>query len=63
VLVNRPGDAKWLTSREKDILEHHLAAERGPNRADHRHTFADALKDPRVYLFAFVYLQTVLSDS
>jgi MFS family permease len=29
VLVDRPGDAKWLTSREKDLLEHHLTAERG----------------------------------
>jgi D-galactonate transporter len=59
VLVNRPGDAKWLTSREKDILEHHLAAERGLNRADHRHTFGDALKDPRIYLLAFVYFAVI----
>jgi D-galactonate transporter len=59
VLVNRPGDAKWLTSREKDILEHYLAAERGLNRTDHRHTFGDALKDPRVYLFAFVYFAII----
>jgi D-galactonate transporter len=59
VLVNRPGNAKWLTSREKDILEHHLATERGLNRADQRHTFGDALKDPRVYLFAFVYFAII----
>jgi D-galactonate transporter len=59
VLVNRPGDAKWLTSREKDLLEHHLAAERGLDRADHRHTFGAALKDPRIYLFAFVYFAII----
>jgi D-galactonate transporter len=59
VLVNRPSDAKWLTSRERDILEHHLAVERGLNQAGHRHTFGDALKDPRVYLFAFVYFAII----
>jgi D-galactonate transporter len=59
VLVNRPSDAKWLTGREKDILEHHLAAERQMDGADHRHTFGDALKDPRVYLFAFVYFAII----
>jgi nitrate/nitrite transporter NarK len=59
MLVNRPRDAKWLTSREKDIIEHHLAAERGLNGANHRHSFGDALKDPRVYLFACVYFAII----
>ena len=59
VLVNRPHDATWLTRREKDILDHHLATERGLNRADRRHTFGDALKDPRVYLLAFVYFAII----
>ncbi len=45
--------------REKDIIEHHLAVERGPNGADRRHTFGDALKDPRIYLLAFVYFAII----
>jgi D-galactonate transporter len=59
VLVNRPRDATWLTRREKDILDHHLATERGLNGADRRHTFGDALKDPRIYLLTFVYFAII----
>lgn len=59
VLVNHPRDARWLTGREKDIIEHQLAAERGPSAANRSHTFGDALKDPRIYLFAFVYFAVI----
>ncbi|MFM0204191.1 MFS transporter [Paraburkholderia fungorum] len=59
VLVNRPRDATWLTHREKDIIEHHLASERGLNGAARRGTFGDTLKDPRIYLLAFVYFAII----
>jgi sugar phosphate permease len=59
VLVNHPRDAKWLTRREQDIIENQLAAERGLNAGNRRHTFGDALKDPRMYLFAFVYFAVI----
>jgi D-galactonate transporter len=59
VLVNQPRDAKWLSSREKDIIENQLAAESRLNAANRRHTFGDALKDPRIYLFAFVYFAVI----
>jgi D-galactonate transporter len=54
-LVDGPQHAKWLSAAEKE----HLIAQRDAGRkAAHGHSsssFAHALRNPRVYLFAFIY--------
>jgi nitrate/nitrite transporter NarK len=54
-LVDSPQQASWLTDREKALL----AAHNGPaGNATHAHAFSalvQALRNPRIYLFAFIY--------
>jgi D-galactonate transporter len=57
-LVDKPNDASWLTAREKQIIAARLAAELGAHDG-HQHTFAAALRDPRVYLLGFIYFTII----
>jgi sugar phosphate permease len=50
-LDDSPGKAAWLSDSEKRRLADDIGAE----RAEIRHTLGDALRDPRTYLFSFVY--------
>jgi sugar phosphate permease len=53
-LVDGPQHAKWLTAAEKA----QLIAERDEDRtasSHSSHSFVQALRNPRVYLFAFIY--------
>lgn len=59
-LVDRPEDAKWLTSSEQRILRHHLDVERADDPMPHhgagkRHSAWEAFKDPKVYVLSFSY--------
>ncbi|MDR5741103.1 MULTISPECIES: MFS transporter [unclassified Caballeronia] len=58
-LVDRPKDAPWLTNEERTRIMTLCAQEQGGAKASsHRHdtrSFAAALLNPRVYLFAFIY--------
>ncbi|MDE1180146.1 MFS transporter [Paraburkholderia sp.] len=62
-LVDGPQDAKWLSRDEKDYLDAQRAADRAnadSQRGHHEHAHSSralsaALRDPRVYLFAFIY--------
>ncbi len=54
VLSDKPSDAKWLNDREKAVLQACLIAD--PDRGSHQHgSFKVALKDPRIYILAFIY--------
>lgn len=52
VLANRPAEAKWLTPQERDALTGMLDQEKA--RADKRHGFSAALKDPRVWILSTI---------
>lgn len=52
-LTDRPDDARWLTSEEKQLLLADLAAERGADERVHR--VREALLHPRVWLLGLVY--------
>ncbi|MGF6756746.1 MFS transporter [Paraburkholderia sp. GAS42] len=54
-LVDRPHDATWLTTPQKDRLVALCARGQAANAAHDGRRFLDALRDPRVYLFAFIY--------
>jgi D-galactonate transporter len=54
-LVDGPRDAAWLTSDEKSRLAAALAAEPRPASAHSGGVLLEALRNPRVYLFAFIY--------
>ncbi|MGG1948768.1 MFS transporter [Trinickia sp. NRRL B-1857] len=57
-LVDKPQDAPWLSVAEKTTLIA-LCAQPGPKASKHgahdARSFAAALANPRVYLFAFIY--------
>ena len=54
-LVDSPRHAKWLTTRERDRLETLCADSHAASNAHDARGFLAALRNPRVYLFAFIY--------
>jgi D-galactonate transporter len=54
-LVDGPQEAKWLTQQEKAHLIAQRDAEHRPASSHSSRAFIDALRNPRVYLFAFIY--------
>lgn len=52
VLANRPSEAKWLDAQEREALAGLLAAE--GDKAQKRHAFTAALKDPRVWILSSI---------
>lgn len=52
-LDDRIKDAKWLSAREKALLEHNLAQDA---QGKHLHKLRDGLTNPRVWLLAMIYL-------
>jgi ACS family tartrate transporter-like MFS transporter len=55
VLTDRPGQANWLTSEEKEALELELEKERAARGAAHRTTVLEAFQNPKVLLLATAY--------
>lgn len=55
-LVDGPQAARWLTASEKAyLIAQRDADHRAAGHAHSSRSFADALRNPRVYLFAFIY--------
>ena len=54
-LDNKPAEAKWLNPQEKSQLLARLDGETQDKKAHANHSFAAALRNPKVYLFAFIY--------
>jgi MFS transporter, ACS family, tartrate transporter len=55
ILPNRPGDAKWLSAREKAFVENRVAEDPAKALATGRHSLAEAFTSGRVYLFCVIY--------
>jgi D-galactonate transporter len=53
VLNERPDQAKWLTASEKALIAADLKAH--TEGGGHQHSFAAALRQPKVYLLGFIY--------
>jgi ACS family tartrate transporter-like MFS transporter len=58
-LTDRPDDARWLTSEERDALLAELEKERATGSARHRMKTTEALRHPKVLLLAMVYFLAV----
>ena len=54
-LTDSPEQATWLKPEQRDWLVKRLAAERTAQEAVHNHSFADAMRHPRVWLLTLVY--------
>jgi MFS family permease len=50
VVADRPAQAKWLSDRERQLLEADLGAP-----ASHKHSFRAVARDPKVYVLALAY--------
>ncbi|WP_330216457.1 MFS transporter [Pseudomonas sp. AM8] len=53
LLADRPSEASWLTTGEKKLVEDLLATDRG-STSKHGN-LRDVLRDPRIYMLAFIY--------
>lgn len=60
VMVDRPAEAKWLTSEERSVLEEMLADEKRSQPKNHG--FKDALKDPRVWILSCITFSFTLGS-
>ena len=54
-LQDKPADAKWLTSTEKDVIRDSFAQEQGNTKGKASATHGQMLRDPKVWLLALVY--------
>ncbi|WP_206996686.1 MFS transporter [Trinickia mobilis] len=54
-LVDRPRDARWLAPAEQERIVALCASDQAERGAHRERSFAAALVNPRVYLFAFIY--------
>jgi ACS family tartrate transporter-like MFS transporter len=55
LLTDRPADAKWLTSEERQALEQALADEKEQRRKAGRMTLMEAFSNPKVILLTIAY--------
>jgi sugar phosphate permease len=62
ILTDRPAKAKWLTEREKAVLENNLRADEETKAAEghHAHRVSDAFKSPKVWLCAAIYFSAIV---
>jgi ACS family tartrate transporter-like MFS transporter len=58
-LTDRPRQAKWLTTEEREALEQELEREKALRSAGGRMTVLEALRHPKVLLLALAYFCTV----
>lgn len=58
-MTDRPRDAKWLTTEERDALEAELERERASRSQGKRMTVLEALRHPKVLLLSLAYFCTV----
>ncbi|PUA17667.1 MFS transporter [Glaciimonas sp. PCH181] len=58
-LVDKPENASWLSARQKGVINHMLALDRVIKAGQSERSFNQALKDPRVYLFSFIYFTII----
>ncbi len=58
-MTDRPRDAKWLTTEEREALETELERERAARATGKRMTVFEALRHPKVLLLALAYFCTV----
>ncbi len=54
-LDDRPEDAKWLSSSEKQAITHALQQDGAAHDAGHHHTFGQAIGDWRVWVLGVIY--------
>ncbi|MET0980574.1 MAG: MFS transporter [Telluria sp.] len=55
LLEDRPGQAKWLSQREKDIIERTLQQDQRDLGPAHHGSLVGAMRDPKIYILAFAY--------
>lgn len=54
-LVDRPDAASWLTPEEKAVIAKQLERDRHASAVPKSHSFADALRTPKIYAMAFTW--------
>jgi MFS family permease len=59
-MTDKPEKAHWLTPAERDWLSGVLQAERKTRESVHHYTLGQALMNPRVVLFGFMYFGIVI---
>jgi MFS family permease len=55
LLQDRPRDARWLSGREKEVIDTALQQDRDALGPAHHGSLLDAMRDPKIYILAFAY--------
>ncbi|WP_020656709.1 MFS transporter [Massilia niastensis] len=55
LLQDRPSDARWLSTREKEVIEGTLQQDQRTLGPAHHGSLRHALRDPKIYILAFAY--------
>jgi D-galactonate transporter len=55
LLEDRPGQAKWLSQREKEVIERTLQQDQADLGPAHHGSLLGAMRDPKIYILAFAY--------
>ena len=61
IVVDRPGDARWLTDREKQLVQDDLEQDRS-NAGPREHAFGAALRNPKIWLLSVTFFCFVSSN-
>lgn len=59
-LDDKPADAKWLSESERAMIEQAMSADRQAHARSHL-GMREVVRDPKVYLFAFIFFLTTMS--
>jgi MFS family permease len=59
LLADAPSSAKWLTSRDKQLIEQDLASENSSRSGPRHHDLISALKDRRLYVLAMMSIALI----
>jgi len=62
VLPNRPGEAKFLTEDERDLLQGELAREEQLKLRQRRHSAMEGIKNPRVWHLVTIYFGMMIGS-
>lgn len=55
LLYDRPRDARWLSARDKDVIDSTLQQDQKALGPAHHGSLRAAMRDPKIYILAFAY--------
>ena len=55
ILDDHPDNAKWLSTREREVLDYNLDQDKRGVDVEHHHSLGQAFRDPKIYILSLAY--------